>query len=110
MAQIIANLVQNAIKFADSLVQVEFRLENWGDEAWAVITVEDDGPGISEEDQPHVFERLYVARHTPQPKEAGSGLGLAIVAEMTEAMDGTVSVAARQPSGTRFTVEFPASP
>ena len=109
VAQIIANLVQNAIKFADSLVQVEFWLEYRGDEAWAVITVEDDGPGISEEDQPHVFERLYVARHTPQPKEAGSGLGLAIVAELTEAMEGKVSVTARQPSGTRFTVEIPAS-
>ena len=110
VAQVIANLVQNALKFADSVVQVESRLENREEGAWAVVTVEDDGPGISEEDRPHVFERLYVARHTPQPKEAGSGLGLAIVAELTEAMGGKVSVVARQPSGTRFTVEIPASP
>ena len=74
-----------------------------------VGVVADDGPGISEEDRPHLFERLYVARHTPQPKEAGSGLGLAIVAELTEAMGGTVSVAPRHPTGTQFTVELPAA-
>ena len=110
VAQIIANLVQNALKFADSLVRVESRLESRGDADWAVITVDDDGPGISEEDRPHVFERLYVARHAPLPQEAGSGLGLAIVAELTEAMGGEVSVAARPPSGTRFTVEIPVLP
>ena len=109
VAQVVANLVQNALKFADSLVRVEYRAEGRGEEARAVITVEDDGPGISEEDWPHVFERLYVARHTPQPRESGSGLGLTIVAQLTEAMGGTVSVSARRPTGTRFTVVLPAS-
>ena len=120
VAQVVANLVENALKFADSLVRVEYRVEDRGEtdrrgqaerrgqEARAVITVDDDGPGISEEDRPHVFERLYVARHTPQSKESGSGLGLTIVAQLTEAMGGKVSVSARHPTGTRFTVELPA--
>ena len=103
----IANLVQNALKFASEAVTVERRIEDQRNESWAVITVEDDGPGISEEDQPHVFERLYLARHTSRPKEAGSGLGLAIVAELTAAMEGRVSVIAREPSGTRFIVKLP---
>ena len=107
VAQVIANLVQNALKFAESLVQVGYRVEDRGNGARAVITVDDDGPGISEEDRPHLFERLYVARHTPQPKESGSGLGLTIVAQLTEAMGGRVSVTARRPTGTRFTVELP---
>ena len=55
VAQVIANLVQNALKFADSVVHVEFRLENREEGAWAVVTVEDDGMGVSEEDRPHVF-------------------------------------------------------
>ncbi|MCY4621282.1 MAG: HAMP domain-containing sensor histidine kinase [bacterium] len=109
VAQVVANLVQNALKFAGSLVQVESRPEYQGAKAWAVITVDDDGPGISHEDRPHVFERLYVARHMPRIEEAGSGLGLTIVAELTEVMEGKVSVTARQPTGTRFTVQFPAT-
>ena len=44
----------------------------------------------------------------PRPKEAGSGLGLTIVAQLTEAMGGKVSVTARRPTGTRFTVDLPA--
>jgi len=108
VAQVVANLVQNALKFADSAVQVGYRANGRDEEARALITVDDDGPGISEEDWPHVFERLYVARRKPQPKESGSGLGLTIVAQLTEAMGGKVSVTARQPTGTRFTVELPA--
>ena len=108
VAQVIANLVQNALKFADSLVQVEYRMEDRGEETWAVITVEDDGPGISEEDWPHAFERLYAARRPSRLREPGSGLGLTIVAQLTETMGGNVGVTARQPSGTRFVVELPA--
>ena len=67
----------------------------------------DDGAGIGEADRPHVFERLYVARHRPQVTEAGSGPGLTIVAELNEVMKGEVSVTTRQPTGTRFTVQLP---
>lgn len=61
----VANLVQNALRFADALVRVESRTEDRGGDDWAAITV-DDGAGISEADRPHVFERLYVARHRPR--------------------------------------------
>ncbi len=87
---------------------MESRAEDRGGEAWAVIKVDDYGPGISTEDRPHVFEHLYVARHRPRIKEAGSGLGLAIVAELTGIMGGEVSVTDRQPAGNRFTVQFSA--
>ncbi len=109
LAQVISNLVQNGLKFADSEVRVECRTDHADGTAWAVVTVSDDGPGISEVDRPHLFERLYVARHTPRPEESGSGLGLAIVAELTEAMGGTVSVDPRSPTGTRFTVKLRAT-
>ena len=108
VAQVLANLVENSLRFADSLVVVGYRTEDRGNGARAVITVDDDGPGISEEDWPQIFERLYVSRRTPRPKEASSGLGLTIVAQLTEAMGGTASVSARLPAGTRFTVELPA--
>jgi signal transduction histidine kinase len=94
LAQILANLVENALKFARSRVDVSMR----ADSGWVVLSVADDGPGIAAEDLPHVFERLYVARHQPLPKENGSGLGLAIVRELAETMGGQVHARSPVPS------------
>jgi two-component system sensor histidine kinase BaeS len=93
LAQVLANLVENALKFATARVEVNVGREN----GWVVLSVVDDGPGISPIDLPHVFERLYVAKHRPTPKESGSGLGLAIVRELVETMGGHVT--ARSPAG-----------
>ena len=86
LAQVLANLVENALKFARSHVGLALRSDN----EWVVLAVSDDGSGIAAEDLDHVFERLYVARHHPTPKESGSGLGLAIVRELVETMGGHV--------------------
>ncbi len=86
LAQVLANLVENALKFARSNVGLALRSDN----EWVVLAVSDDGSGIAAEDLDHVFERLYVARHHPTPKESGSGLGLAIVRELVETMGGHV--------------------
>jgi two-component system OmpR family sensor kinase len=91
LAQVVANLVENALKFAHA--QVDVRVVP--DDGWIVVSVADDGPGIDAVDLPHVFERLYVAKHRPVAAESGSGLGLAIVRELAEAMGGHVS--ARSP-------------
>lgn len=64
------------------------------------------GPRISGTDRPHVFERLYVARHAPRIEGSGSGLVLTIVAELTEVMGATASVTARPPAGTGFNGQF----
>jgi two-component system sensor histidine kinase BaeS len=88
LAQVVANLLENALKFAQGRIQVDVTT----DDGWARVTVTDDGPGIDAADREHVFERLYVARHVPARKESGSGLGLAIVRELVSAMGGTVGV------------------
>jgi signal transduction histidine kinase len=105
LAQIAANLVQNALKFARShiLVSVESA------DGWARLAVSDDGPGIAAEDLPHVFERLYVSRHQPQRKEIGSGLGLAIVRELVTAMGGTVQASGADAGGACLSVLLPLS-
>jgi signal transduction histidine kinase len=82
LAQCLANLIENAVKFAKANVVVAV----WEHPSSASITVDDDGPGIASADLPHVFERLYVAKREPTRQESGSGLGLAIVKELTEAM------------------------
>ena len=100
LAQVVANLIENAIKYASSSISVSVV----ADPARPSIEVADDGPGIAAQDLPHVFERLYVAGHEPQRKEVGSGLGLAIARELTEAMGGTVRAEANPGGGTRLII------
>jgi signal transduction histidine kinase len=90
--QAVANLIDNALKFATSRIDVAVFVH----EGWITVSVADDGVGIAPEDLPHVFERLYVAKARPTPKESGSGLGLAIVRELVGAMGGHVD--ARSPA------------
>jgi two-component system sensor histidine kinase BaeS len=103
LAQVVANLVQNALKFARSRIVVGAARQG----AVASVWVDDDGPGIAPADLPHVFERLYVASHTPVRKESSSGLGLAITKELVEAMGGTVSAGIAPTGGARFVVRLP---
>jgi signal transduction histidine kinase len=87
LAQLLANLLENAMTFARSTVTVGLS----GDPAsgGCSITFDDDGPGIAPGDLQRVFERFYRADRGPN-RQMGSGLGLAIVAELATAMGGTV--------------------
>lgn len=85
LAQLLANLLENALTFARATVSVRLT-EGVGA---CVITVDDDGPGIAQGDLVRVFERFYRADRGPS-RRMGSGLGLAIVAELAAAMGGTV--------------------
>jgi two-component system sensor histidine kinase BaeS len=102
LAQVVANLIENASKFAAHRIVVG-TARAAGD--LAVLWVDDDGPGIPAEDLPHVFERLYTSSRAPA-RQVGSGLGLAIVAELVSAMGG--SARAESPpvgsGGTRMVV------
>lgn len=106
LAQVLANLVENAGKYARGKVLVSARV----DDGWAAVTVDDDGRGIAEYDLPHVFERLYVAREAPERRENSSGLGLAIVAELVTAMGGAVSAGAAPTGGARLGLRLPLAP
>jgi signal transduction histidine kinase len=103
LGQVVANLVENAMKFATSRIEVAVI----GHEDAPHLEVSDDGAGMPAEDLPHVFERLYVAKYEPVRQESGSGLGLAIVRELVEGMGGTVTAAANPGGGTRVVVVLP---
>ncbi len=103
VAQILANLVENAAKYARTSIFVSARSEG----QWATVTVDDDGHGIADGDLPHVFERLYVARERPERKENSSGLGLAIVRELVQAMGGDVSAGSAPNGGARLSFRLP---
>ena len=104
LGQVIANLLDNARKFARSSIQVVVTSAPAG---WVELAVDDDGPGIAAEDLPHVFERLYVASYRPTRSESGSGLGLAIVRQLVEAMGGRVEAGRAPSGGARLTVLLP---
>ncbi|MGQ0804591.1 MAG: sensor histidine kinase [Actinomycetota bacterium] len=104
LGQIVANLVENALKYARTRVTVGVTASNGS----VQLRVDDDGPGIDPADLPRVFDRLYTSRTEPGRK-VGTGLGLAIVRELAAAMGGTAGAERVDGAGTRFVVEIPAA-
>lgn len=99
----IHNLLDNAIKFSKNGDTVEVRA--FEDGSTLAIEVADTGPGIPEEDLPHVWEELYrgiSARGIP-----GSGLGLALVRAVAERHNGEVNLRSRAGKGTVFSMKLP---
>lgn len=98
----VTNLLDNAAKWSPPLGVVQARLRD------GVLTVADDGPGIADEDLPHVFDRFYRSREARML--SGSGLGLAIVRQAAQRHGGSVE-AGRSPSGgALMTMRLPGSP
>lgn len=103
LAQLVANLVENALKYAATSVMVEAtRLDKV-----VVVSVSDDGPGIAETDAEQVFNRLHTVRSDPG-RSVGTGLGLAIVRELAHAMGGDARVEPVATGGSRFVVRVSA--
>jgi signal transduction histidine kinase len=104
LAQLLANLLENAISFADGVVTVALHAPAAG-ERHVSITVDDDGPGIAPGDLARVFQRFYRTDRGPR-RQVGSGLGLAIVSELATAMGGSVHAESPAPGGrgSRFVV------
>ncbi len=102
VAQIVANLVENALKYARSRIDVGVSAVSAHEVA---IRVADDGPGIDPAETTRVFERLFVSRSVPG-RSVGTGLGLAIVGELSAAMGGRASVDATVAGGA-FVVTVP---
>jgi signal transduction histidine kinase len=103
LAQVVRNLVDNAARHADRILSVSVR--EHGDSV--ELTVEDDGPGVPEDQRARVFERFVRLDEARARDAGGSGLGLAIVAEIVRAHDGTVSVMSSPLGGARFDVRLP---
>jgi two-component system OmpR family sensor kinase len=97
------NLVDNALKFTTSEDMIEIRA--FEDGARVVIEIADTGPGIPEEEMPHVWDELY--RGQGGRGIPGSGLGLALVRAIAERHGGQVDLRSRSGQGTVFTLRLP---
>jgi two-component system phosphate regulon sensor histidine kinase PhoR len=100
LRQILANLLDNALKYTESGGRVTVSAEPW--KGGARVTVLDTGLGIPEADLPRVFERFYRVDKARAREAGGTGLGLSIVKHLVEAQGGEVSVESRQPGGSCF--------
>ena len=105
LAQVLRNLVGNAMQHTPVSAAVSVQVHRDGEEA--IIRVHDRGPGISEADAQHVFERFWRAEPSRSRATGGSGLGLAIVAAIVQAHGGAIRVASDSRRGTTFTVSLP---
>jgi two-component system, OmpR family, sensor histidine kinase MprB len=98
----VTNLLDNAAKWSPPEGVVTVRIAD------GVLTVDDQGQGISDADLPHVFDRFYRAEESRSMP--GSGLGLSIVRQVVERHSGSVTAGRCPSGGSRFTVRLPGSP
>jgi two-component system, OmpR family, sensor kinase len=105
LRQVVDNLLSNVRAHAGAAATVDVRLAR-GDGS-VRLSVADDGPGLSDEQRAHVFERFYRADASRARAAGGAGLGLSIVAAVAEAHGGGVSADSPASGGARFTVELP---
>jgi two-component system, sensor histidine kinase and response regulator len=105
IAQVIDNLVGNAIKFSpfDSNVVVSLTRVN----GTAVVCVRDRGPGISQEDQARVFDEFERLSNCPTGGEKSTGLGLSIARQIVEAHRGMMTIESEVGTGTLFSFTLP---
>lgn len=105
LAEILDNLVDNAIKYtpADGAISLRYYREN----ETAVIDVADTGVGIPQKDLPRIFERFYRVDKARSRELGGTGLGLSIVKHLVKALGGTISVSSQVGAGTIFTLRLP---
>ncbi|MHC5229456.1 sensor histidine kinase [Enterococcus sp. LJL99] len=101
---IIKNLIENAIQYASEkgTIIVTYKIEKE-----LIISVQDDGIGISTNDQERIFERFYRVDKARSRHSGGTGLGLSIVQNYTELLAGTVSLESNLGLGSTFTVRIP---
>jgi len=107
ISQVMVNLLSNALKYTPSGGKVEVavtRNQNQG-----IVTVIDNGIGISPKDLPHIFERFYRADKSRSRGTGGAGVGLAIVKAIIDAHGGKITAASVLNEGTEFTVSLPAT-
>jgi len=107
LAQVLDNLVDNALKYTSPGGRVEIITELRGDQA--VLRVRDSGTGMPAELVPHIFDLFTQAPQSLERSHGGLGLGLALVKRLVELHEGSVSASSAGPGqGSEFTVTLPA--
>ena len=105
LAQVLDNLISNALKFTPDGGSVSVRTSSDGEHV--AVEVTDTGIGIALDDRPRLFERFFRSTAAAEQAIPGTGLGLAIVKAIVEAHRGRITVSSTEGYGTTFRVELP---
>ena len=105
IVQVVVNLVNNAIGHTQQGSRIVIGVRREGE--YAVVSVADDGPGVSDADKRHVFEPFYTTGGISTDSRRGIGLGLSLCRSLVEAHGGTMRVEDVQPHGARFSFTLP---
>jgi signal transduction histidine kinase len=111
LTQLLTNLIANATNYTQpgGLIRVMSDYCETDGLPWVRITVSDNGPGISEEDQQHLFERFYRGEAALRSGAPGTGLGLAICQEIVSRHQGRLTLSSALGIGSEFCVWLPAA-
>ena len=111
VGRVVRNLVANAVRHGQSKVVMSLTTVDANGSGPVVrLRVDDDGPGVPEEQREIVFERFARLEHSRQRDVGGSGLGLALTKRIVEAHHGSITVEQAAIGGASFVVELPAAP
>jgi two-component system sensor histidine kinase MtrB len=105
IAQVLANLLTNANKYAHESADVKLAATRVGDEI--EFAVSDNGPGLGEEELEHVFDRFWRAQSGETQEVGGTGLGLAIAKSLVDLHGGAISATSAQGEGATFRFVLP---
>ena len=105
MAQVVLNLLHNAVKFTGDDKRIVLRARRQG--PGVAIEVEDNGKGVREKDRKRIFERFYRADDLLSRHTEGTGLGLAIAKRLVEAHGGHIELETHEGKGSVFRVLLP---
>ena len=111
LSEVCLNIISNAIKYTNTggtiscnVIQKSCEREDWCN---MIVTITDNGIGMSEEFQKRIFEIFERERNTTSSHIEGSGIGMCITKKLVELMDGTIEVKSKQGKGSTFTVTIP---
>ncbi len=105
--QVLSNLLSNALKFTEAGKSIRLDIEYNSSDKQIIISVTDQGVGISKQQLSHIFEPFSQTESDTTGKLAGTGLGLAISAQLVELLGGDLSVESEPDKGTRFNFKLP---
>ena len=105
LREVLANFLSNAVKYNHANGWVRVRCEERGQDI--IVNIEDNGFGVSGEDQKHLFEKFFRAENEETKSVSGTGLGLFITKELIEKMGGKVWVVSVKGQGTTFSFSLP---
>lgn len=105
MRRVLNNIIGNSVKYMDKPEGV-VGIHLWRDDHKVYAELMDNGPGISEDALPYIFDRFYRADAARTQNQAGSGIGLSIVRKVVEDHGGTVYATSKVGEGTKITIEL----